>query len=549
MTKRNIFFFFIFLYFSFSQSFAQTGGSIHGNFQVDAQYYRPDSLIGAPDVKEKMLMNGFGNFIYDAGKFSAGLRYESYLNALQGFDPRYTGSGITYRYLRYNNDGLDVTVGNFYEQFGSGIILRAYEERGLGLDNALEGIKLSYVPRPGITLRALAGKQRSYFTLGPGIVRGADAEISLNDVCPNLAGAKTRWTFGGSFVSKYQRDDDPLYVLPENVGAGAGRINIQRENFSVNAEYAQKVNDPSYSNGFIYKKGEALIVNFTYTKTGFGFTLSGKRIDNMSFRSDRNTTLTDLLINYLPAMTRNHTYALSAIYPYATQPNGEMGMQAEMFFNIKENSPLGGKYGTNVALNYSRATSIDRQAPGDTNIVGAPGTDGYRSDFFKPGADVYFEDFNVEVTHKFSSKVKGIFNYVYIAYNKDIINPAGSGYGIFYSNIGVAEIIWKISSKRALRIEMQHLLTKQDKKNWAMLLAEYTIAPHWSIAAFDQYNYGNDVEDLRIHYYTGTVAFTKNANRFSIGYGKQRKGILCVGGVCRTVPASNGITLSITSSF
>ncbi|HLG34619.1 MAG TPA: DUF6029 family protein, partial [Bacteroidia bacterium] len=337
--------------------------------------------------------------------------------------------------------------------------------------------------------------------------------------------------------------------LPENVGAGAGRINIRSGDFSVNAEYAQKINDPSDNNGFIYKRGEALIVNLAYTKTGFGFTLSGKRIDNMSFRSDRTAQLTDLLINYNPAMTRNHTYALCAIYPYATQPNGEMGMQAEMFFNIKENSPLGGKYGTNVAVNYSRATSIDRQLPGDTNIIGASGTDGYSSEFFKPGDDVYFEDFNMEITHKFSSKVKGIFNYMYVVYNKDVINPGGSGHGIFYSHVGVAEIIWKLSSKRALRTELQHLLTENDNKNWAMLLAEYTIAPYWSVSAFDQYNYGNDIEDLRIHYYTAAIGFTKNANRFSIGYGKQRKGVLCVGGVCRTVPASNGITLSITSSF
>jgi hypothetical protein len=338
-------------------------------------------------------------------------------------------------------------------------------------------------------------------------------------------------------------------VLPENVGAGAGRISMQRGDFSINAEYAQKVNDPSADNGTIYKDGEALIVNLAYTKTGFGFTLSGKRIDNMSFRSDRNAQLKDLLINYLPAMTRNHTYSLCAIYPYATQPNGEMGMQAELFFNIKENTPLGGKYGTNIALNYSHATSIERNLPGDTNIIGAAGTDGYKSDFFKPGDEIYFQDFNIEITHKFSSKVKGIFDYVYLVYNKDVINPGGSGHGIFHSHVGVAEIIWKFSSKRALRTELQHLMTEHDNKNWAMLLAEYTIAPYWSVSALDMYNYGNDEEDLRIHYYTASIGFTKNANRFSIGYGKQRKGVLCVGGVCRTVPASNGFTLSITSSF
>lgn len=545
---KKLLLFFSFYCFTVAHCLSQTGGSLHGNFQVDAQLYRADSLIGAPEVDEDMLMNGFANFIYESGNFSAGLRFEAYFNALLGFDPRYEGSGIPYRFLRYNNDGLDVTVGSFYEQFGSGILLRAYEERGLGFDNAIEGLRVSYMPVPGITLKGLAGKQRYYFNLGPGIVRGADGEISLSDAIKGLANAKTRVILGGSFVSKFQEDNDPVYILPENVGAGSGRINIQSGNFNINAEYAHKINDPSFGNSFIYKDGEALLLNLGYSKPGFGFTLLTKRIDNMNFRSDRSAAGNDLLINYLPAMTRNHTYALCALYPYATQPNGEMGMQAEMFFKIKPESPLGGKYGTDVAINYSRVNSIDRSIPGDTNVIGAPGTEGYSSDFLKVGDELYFEDFNVEVTHKFSSKVKGIFDYVYLVYNKDIIQGT-PGYGTFYSHVGVAEIIWKLTSKKALRTEVQHLLTEDDKKSWAMLLAEYTVAPYWSIAAFDMYNYGNDDADHRIHYYTGTLTFTKNANRFSFGYGKQRAGIICVGGVCRTVPASNGFIFSVSSSF
>jgi hypothetical protein len=547
-TLKRFFLIFIFLFgLSFNVSLGQTGGSLHGNFQLDAQYYKTDSLIHAYNVPEKVLMNGFANFIYDAGKFSAGLRYESYLNALQGFDPRYKGSGIPYRFLRYNNAGLDVTVGNFYEQYGSGIILRAYEERGLGFDNAFEGIKISYVPLPGVTLKALAGNQRLYFDKGPGIVRAADGEVSLNEAFKRPADAKTKIIVGASFVSKFQKDADPVYILPENVGAGSGRINIQRGDFNINAEYAHKVNDPSSVNNQIYKEGEALLLNFGYSTSGFGFALAGKRIDNMNFRSDRDATGNDLLINYLPAMTRQHTYALCALYPYATQPNGEMGVQAEMFFSVKENTPVGGKYGAEVSLNYSQANSIDKISPGDTSLIGIAGTEGYRSGFFKVGDEIYFRDLNIELTKKLSRKVKLILTYVNITYNKTIIQ--GGADGTFYTQTGVAEIIWKMSSKRALRTELQHLMTKQDQKNWAMLLAELTFAPHWSVAAFDEYNYGNDVEKLRIHYYTGTVAYTNSTNRFSIGYGKQREGIFCVGGVCRTVPASNGFTLSITSSF
>ena len=65
----------------------------------------------------------------------------------------------------------------------------------------------------------------------------------------------------------------------------------------------------------------------------------------------------------------------------------------------------------------------------------------------------------------------------------------------------------------------------------------------------DQYNFGNTIEKQRIHYYFASAGYVKGNSRIQIGYGKQRAGLFCVGGVCRNVPASSGLTLSITSSF
>lgn len=160
-------------------------GEVHGNFQANAQYYVPDSTIGAEKVPEKMLMNGFANIIYTRGKFTAGIRYESYLNGLQGYPAGFKGTGIPYRFATYKLDELEVTVGSFYEQFGSGLTLRTYEERNLGLDNALDGIRVKYEPFKGVYLKGLVGKQRSYFTTGPGLVRGFDGEIQLNEAFQN----------------------------------------------------------------------------------------------------------------------------------------------------------------------------------------------------------------------------------------------------------------------------------------------------------------------------------------------------------------------------
>ena len=519
---------------------------VHGNFQIDAQYYLEDSTIGAPVVPEKILSNGFGNLTFTRGNFNAGVRYESYQNALLGFDSRYKGSGITYRYASYTVEDLEVTIGNFYDQFGSGLIFRSYEERGLGIDNAMDGIRLKYNPWDGVYVKGFIAQQRTYFDKA-GLVRGFDGEVALMDAIKPWQDMKTKVTIGGSVVSKFQKDDNDLYVLPENVLSFATRARVNRGNYSLYGEYAYKYNDPSlinatpeYPNG-IYKEGQGLYINGGYAKKGLGVSLSAKYIDNMSFRSDRNATGNDLNLNYLPALTKQQTYRLTTLYPYATQPNGEVGYQADIYYTFKQGSALGGKNGTNISLNYSRATGLDTTNTNDEM--------GYESSFFKMGDVKYFEEVNVEVQKKINKDLKLILTYTYTLYDKGIVQGLGESFGTIYANIGIAEIQYKINKTNSVRVELHHLYTKQDMQSWAMGLVEYTISPHWFFAVFDEYNYGNDKEEDRLHYPNVSMGYTKGANRITMGYGKQREGLLCVGGVCRNVPASNGFSLSVTSSF
>ncbi len=519
---------------------------IHGNFQFDAQYYLEDSTIGAPVVPEKVLSNGFGNLTFTRGNFGAGIRYESYLNPLLGFDSRYKGSGITYRYATYKVGDLDVTLGNFYEQFGSGLIFRSYEERGLGIDNAMDGILLKYNPIDGIYIKGFIAEQRFYFDKA-GLVRGADAEIALSETFQSLANSKTLITLGGAVVSKYQKDDNNLYNLPENVLSFAPRIRINRGNYSLYGEYAYKYNDPSAINATsdnpsgIYKPGEALYINGTYSRKGLGISLSGKFIDNMSFRSDRDATGNDLNLSFLPALTKQQTYRLATIYPYATQPNGEVGYQGDIFYNFKPGSPLGGKSGTYIALNYARANGLDTANTNDEQ--------GYESSFFSLGDEKYFEEVNVEVQKKINKNMKLLVTYIYTLYDEGVVRGLGENFGKIYAHIGIAEVQYRINKTNSFRAEVQHLYAKQDNQSWVMGLFEYSISPNWFFAAFDEYNYGNDEDDERLHYPNVSMGYTKGANRIILGYGKQREGLLCVGGVCRQVPASNGFSLSVTSSF
>lgn len=517
-------------------------GDVHGNFQATAQYYLPDSTIGAPTVPEKMLMNGFANIIYTKGKFTAGIRYESYLNTLQGFDPRYQGNAIPYRFATYKSDALEVTVGNFYQQFGNGLILRSYEERGLGFDNALDGIRLKYEVINGLYLTGLTGKQRSFMTQGPGIIRGFDGELQINEVLKKLADKKLRVTLGGSFVSRYQKDEDASLVLPENVGASSGRFELNYEDFRLNAEYAYKINDPNSANavGKIYKPGDGQIIMASYAKKGLSVSGSVSRVDNMNFRSDRDAILNNLLLNYTPALNKNHTYSLLTFYPYASQPNGEFQFSGEVNAKLIKKPT----WKMDITINYSGSNNLD------TTLLD-PATDstlqGYTVNSYGPGKKVFFRDFYVELNQKFGKKIKTSLMYSHQIYNKGVIQKPG--FPTIHSDIVVADISYRLKGEGTIRVEMQALSTNDDHQDWGQLMIEYTINSHWFAAVLDQYNFGNDHVSERYHYPNATVGYNKNANRITLSYGKQRAGIFCVGGICRLVPASNGVTLTVTSSF
>lgn len=543
----------VFLLFTNTECFSQgfekflKNSQISGNFQLEGMYYNKDSMIGAPDVPQKVLMNAFANINYTNGPFSAGFRFENYLYALQGYDQRYKGIGIPNRFVSFEKDKFTITVGNSYDQFGSGLIYRTWQDASLGYDNSLDGINIKANPWKGITLKGIWGQQRLYFDKGPGIVRGGDAEFVINDIFTKLNDKPLRVSIGGSFVSKYQNADDPVYNLPKNVATYGGRGTINYKNFMISGEYAHKINDPSTINNRIYKPGNATLIQVTYARKGLGLYLAAIRTDNMSFKSDRNAEGNDLNINYIPSLAKQTTYSLPSIYTYGTQPNGEFGVQAQGIYTFKKKSVLGGKYGTNLSITYSRYNAIDKHQIDDYTPLDSTGTLGYKSNFFKIGEDAYYENFNFEFSKKISKMFKLVVDYFYIMYNSTVIE--GHEMANIHSHTGVVDMTFNINDKHSIRTELQHMYTKQEDGSWAYALVEYTIAPKWFFSVSDMYNYGNSIVDKRLNYYGVSAAFAIGSTRISLNYGRQRAGIICVGGVCRFVPAANGLTLSISSSF
>ncbi|WP_298640710.1 DUF6029 family protein [uncultured Prevotella sp.] len=554
------------IFFSLAAVLAATGAmaqedaakdkfTVSGSIQSDVIIPQEDEAIGTDKYSEWALTNTYADIMGRSNHLDAGLRFEFTKHPLPGYatDPEqgFKGYGVPHFYLKTHFDNWDLTLGTFYEQFGSGFILRTYEERSLGIDNSLLGGRLVVRPVKGVQVKALAGKQRNYWKWNDAWVTGGDLELSVDQWFKKMQEHNTYLTLAGSWVNKYQSTKDeeintpygPYKLnLPSNVNAFDVRANLQAGDFSVLAEYAWKTDDPSYDAlyPYIYRKGTVAMLSTSYSRNGLSLLLQAKRSDNMTFRSDRNVKGLSSNLNNLPAFTQEQTYALAALYPYATQPNGEWAYQAEFGYRFKRNTFLGGKYGTNLKVNFSHVHSIDRNL--HTVDGYSEGTSGYGSAFWKWGDATYYQDLNVHIDKKFSRSFTLNLMYMNQFYNKSVVEGEG---GMVHSDIFVADAKYRFNNKVTLRGEAQYLNTDDDEGDWLFGLLELSVLPHWMITVSDMYNSGVS----KLHYYQGLVTFNAGAHRLQIGYGRTRAGYNCSGGVCRMVPASKGVTLSYNYNF
>ena len=524
--------------------------TVSGSIQSDILVPQDDDKIGTEHSDDKVLTNTYLDLNLGSKYVDAGARFEFLKYPLPGYEPDFKGWGVPHFYVKGHYKNVELTAGDYYEQFGSGFVLRTYEERSLGIDNALRGGRIVYKPVSGVTLKALTGKQRRYWHHNDALVSGADIEVGLEQFIKALEAHDTHITLGGSWVNKHEKADaDAIFVdathklnLPKYVNAWDARINLTHKGFSVLAEYAQKTQDPSFDNGYHYGKGNVAMLSTSYSQKGMSILLQAKRSEGMSFRSRRSMSGTSSFINHLPAFTHDQTYALAAQYPYATNPNGEWAFQAEFGYSFKKGTTLGGKYGTKLKFNLSHVRGLDYDGVKDPVAEGRViGSNGYKSSFFKMG-ETYYQDIDVQIEKRFTRDFSLIFMYMNERYNMTVIEGHG---GMIKSNILIADGKYKFSPKLTLRCELQYQFCKGDDGDWAFGLAELSWAPHWMFTVSDMWNCG----ETKLHFYQALVTYSLKSHRIQAGYGRTNAGFNCSGGVCRWVPATRGFTLSYNYSF
>ncbi len=536
-------------------------------------YYAPDKTleeIGLIDLSKRKRGNfGSNDYLkvdYRIDRFSAGIQIDGYLPGLYGYDLyEYQQrdsklSAFITKYVQWEDQNWGVRLGDIFDQFGNGLIFRTYEDRALGFNNSLAGARAYYNFNNMVSVKVLVGMPRLYDIRSKSPIWGADLSLSISDMIGWYDGFAS---IEGSYVGRYQKGvmDNFLYqasgITSNTLNMVSGRVNFEYKGISLRGEYVQKLDKDIYNPTLEATKGNVFSIDLGYNYKRFSASATFRRQENMTtfieFRplgiGGGNT------INYIPLLTRQHTYSLANLNPYrgsSVHTGGEIGGQIDLYYSLR-NPKVRSKY-WNFHANFSMFNTIDHKVFG-INME---------------GRNVWL-DVNFDVERQWNKSLKTTFLYSFQRWDEEI-NHSDSLEPLYCrSHIFVGDVTYKFNKKHSIRVEAQYLASEDYQGDWVAGTIEYNFAPKWSFYVSDMWNceamggpendtdYDNyfdpmnwddiDGENKLLHYYQVGASFTHNSLRAQLSYGRNRAGYVCSGGVCRFQPAYTGVNLSVTLSF
>ena len=517
----------LFLFANGSAAYAQQG--ISGSLEANTRFFMRDSAIsavGTPQYDNQLVGTeawfNVNYFNLDWG-LKAGIRLDVYNNSnLPDPVQSFTGIGIGRWYVEKTIKDFTVQGGYIYDQIGSGIIFRTYEERPLGIDNALFGVHAKY-DFGDWNVRMFTGQIKNQFSTYKPNVRGAAIEgfekVGKEITIAPGVGIVNRTIDEASMdvivsnIESYPEED--RFVPSYNVYAASIYNTLTYKTINWYAEFALKSKEAilNGSGQLVNRPGSMYYSSLTYSTKGLGITGQVKRTKDFTLRTSPNETILDGMLNFLPSLARQNVYTLTARYNAATQDLGEMAYELDVLY--QPSRELG------FTATYSRIN----------NLVD----------------NLLFQEVYADMTYKKGRDWKLILGGQYINYNQVVYEQKGDS--SLTSIVPFAEFLYRFNRKISLRTELQYMANQEDFGSWAWGLLELNIAPKWSFAVSDMWNVQPKKTEDDLHYYTIFGSYSHEAKRFTLSYVKQVEGIVCTGGVCRYEPAFSGVRFTVNTTF
>lgn len=542
--KKSIWFILAILFnnFLFSQ------GTLTGNFRLNMDMYDRDSAIAAvgPNYEvNKNSANAWFQMIYsDQNKgFEAGLRLDGNYNSILQTPPiPLSFYGVGNWYIKKKIDNLELTGGYIYEQYGSGVALRTFEERNLGIDNAIFGVRAKYFINDNFMIRGIVGTQKYRMDFFNAFIKGINFEGNHSfgkDVNYNFGLAVVSRTLTdkdreivNNSVSSYSFDD--YFAVPYNtyVGNLYHTLQLGKITWGLDAAYKSKsAVFNQFNNKYQYKEGYSIMNSVSYSQKGIGVTFQNRIVNNFQFQSTAQGAVADFNLNnnrrlsFLAPINKQNSLRLPARFQIAPIEISEVASSIDITYSPAKK--------THINLNLSVI---------DSALL-------FKTPYYK---EAYID---IERKKMLNGKLDlhGGLQYVFYNQRKYLVGDEPTD---IQSYTFFIEPTYRINRKNSLRFEFQYQHAAKELGQSMFALIEFNAAPNWSLSVSDLWNFSPNKKYEVVtqyqephHFYSIFTSYTKGSTRFTLAYAKQLAGIICTGGVCRFEPAFSGLRFQLTSSF
>jgi len=508
---------------------------VNGSLMLNTGLYQYDSSLNTTNSQYLHQLSSAEawftiNANYDG--FYTTVRYDLFENS-QLINPNedYTAQGLNFFSVTKSIGNFTFTGGNFYDQIGSGILFRAYEERTLGLDYAMQGIRIIYKLNDSTSVKVFGGNQKNRFAVTPQFIRCAEIDHlwGIGKVGFNTGAGFMNRTLDDATVQQLITDINNLPLSARfnpvyNVYAGTFYNTAIWKNFNWYVEGAAKskeavfITNPTTDSGeLVNKNGYVIYSALGYSRSGLGINLQYRKIDNFILRVNPYDNLLVGVMDYLPALSKQDAYRLPARYSISALPQGESAYQGEITYSFDTKN--------NINFNTSQV--------------------------FDPTGNLLFREYYADYTKKFNPAVKMVTGLNSVIYDQSVYESEPTDPTV-HTITPFTE--WTIrlgkSLRKSIQFEAQYLFTRQDVGDFAYLEAEYDLAPKFTFTLLDMYNDRPVLPNApKLHYPGIFTSYTVNQTVISIGYTKQPEGIICTGGICRVEPAFSGLKATLNTNF
>lgn len=485
-----------------------------------------------------------------------GLRYEISNPIEYGLNFK----GIRKRYIEYNHEsGISLRAGDFWEIISRGLSLNVFEDRPLGYDTGIDGIRVTYDKTFGkknpfkLKAQLIGGDIKYSDYLTPDRIENYKIRSAFTEISPVKS-----LTLGLNYV--HSIGDLPEENISTNVRTDLPEVNLNFNlpDFQLYAAYSHKTSLITPNEIFpdpLTAKGDGFYSSLSYSFNKFGLTMDYKNYRyDLTLPDNRNNARPTRMLPYQnpPTAQKEHTSTLITRNPHVINFNDEVGGQVDIVYS--PNDKLSFNFNGSVASRHYQYRDIDT-----TSVISYKRIE--RDDSYIPSLDDPFSPFwEVYLEGEYYASDKVYARLAFARQNSTQYNqifPENSE-KIFTSTIPV-ELKYSFSKAYTLTFigEQQWVhnsfrASPQSDQNFMNHFLSFTLSRSPNLNLTANVEFTNDEEEPtgKDFWWLGEVNYKINqSNTITASYGSERGGLRCANGICRFVKPFEGFRITVQSQY